>query len=72
MNTITKIIANDGDIQTLWIMCAVFVPSIVGLLLAIVALWLPDDSHALAKQCDDRQHELHHANDHGRHWRHAA
>jgi len=46
----------DGDIQMLCILCAVFMPSIVGLLLAFVALCLPDDDHALSKQCDLRQH----------------
>lgn len=63
---------NDGDIQMLCILCAVLMPSVVGLLLAFVALWLPDDGDILSKQCDARQHERHHANDHGRHWRRAA
>ena len=63
---------DDGDIQMLCTLCAVFMPSIFGLLLALVALWLPDDDHALSKQCDDPEGEYHHAKDHGRHWRRAA
>ena len=63
---------DDTDIQMLCILCAVFMPSIVGLVLCLVALWLPDDYHALSKRCDDGQYEYHHANDPGRHWRRAA
>ena len=59
-------------IQMLCILCAVFMPSMVGLLLAFVALWLPDDGHAFSKQCGDRQHEYYHVHDHGRYWRRAA
>ena len=62
----------DNDIQALCILCAVFMPGIVGLLLCFVALWLPDDAHALSKRCDERQHGYDHANDPGRHWRRAA
>src|SRR5262249_62360098 len=46
-----------GDIEMLWLMGAAFMPSILGLLLALLALWLPDDGPVLSQQCDGRQHE---------------
>ena len=61
-----------GDIEMLWLMGAAFMPSILGLLLALLALWLPDDGPVLSQQCDGRQHEHHGANDRGHDWRRAA
>jgi hypothetical protein len=61
-----------SDIEMLWILGAAFMPSILGLLLAFFALWLSDDDHALSQQCDERQHEHHHANDRGHDWHRAA
>ena len=63
---------NTGDIEMLCILGATFMPSIVGLLLAFFALWLPDDGCVLSQQRDDRQHEHHRANDRGRDLRRAA
>ena len=61
-----------GDIQMLYILGAMFMPSIVGLLLILFAAWLPDDGFVVSQQRDDRQHEHHRANDRGRDWGRAA
>jgi hypothetical protein len=61
-----------GDIEMLYILGAVFMPSIVGLLLVLFAAWLPDDGLVVSQQCDDRQHEHHRANDRSRDWGRAA
>jgi hypothetical protein len=61
-----------GDIEMLCILGAAFMPSIIGLLLALFAHWLPDDGYVLSQHFDDRQHEHHRANDGERDWRRAA
>ena len=61
-----------SDIEMLWLMGAAFMPSILGLLLALLALWLPDDGHVLSQQCDDRPHEHHRGHDRGHDQRRAA
>ena len=61
-----------GDIEMLYILGAAFMPSIVGLLLAFFALWLPDDGYVLPQQFDDRQPGHHRENDGERDWRRAA
>ena len=61
-----------SDIEMLCVLGAAFMPSIVGLLLAFFALWLPDDGYVLSQQSDDRQRERHRANDGERDWRRVA
>jgi len=62
----------DGDIQILFMLGAMFLPSIVALLLAFCALWLPDDGYVLPQQYGDRHDEHRRVNDRGRDWRRAA
>jgi len=57
-----------SDIEMLRILGVAFMPSIVGLLLAFFALWLPDDGYVLSQDFDDRQR----ANDGKHDWRRAA
>ena len=59
-----------GDIEMLYILGAVFMPSIVALLLCLFAAWLPDDGYVVSQQSEDRRH--HRAHDRGRDWRRAA
>ena len=61
-----------ANIQMLCILGAVFMPSILGLLLAFISLWLPRDGPVLSQPRDGRQHKRHPANDNGQDWRHAA
>ena len=42
----------NADGEMLLILSAAFMPSIVGLLLAFFALWLPEDGHAAAQRRD--------------------
>ena len=63
---------NASDIEMLRILGVAFMPSIVGLLLAFFALWLPDDGFVLSQDLDDRQREHHRANDGEHDWRRAA
>jgi len=60
------------DVEMLAILSAAFMPSIVGLLLALFALWLPDDSKVASQRRDDLQHGRHRANDRGPDWHRAA
>jgi hypothetical protein len=39
----------------LYIIGAAVTPSIIGLTLCFISLWLPDDGYVLSKPCDDRQ-----------------
>jgi hypothetical protein len=41
-----------------YILAAAFMPSIVGLLLAVIALWLPDEGYVLSQARDDRYEHL--------------
>jgi hypothetical protein len=43
-----------SDPEMLLILCALFMPSIVGVPLALIALWLPEDD-AASEPNDDRQ-----------------
>jgi hypothetical protein len=61
-----------GDIEMLYILSAAFMPSIVGLLLAFFALWLPEDGYVVSQRRDDLQHRHHRINDRGRDWPRAA
>ena len=61
-----------SDIEMLCILGAAVMPSIVGVLLAFFALWLPDDDSVLSQDLDARQRAHHRANDVQRDWRHAA
>ena len=61
-----------GDVEMLWILAAAFTPGIVGMLLMIFALWLPDHEHVPLQDLKDRQRKPHHANDDDRDWRRAA
>ena len=63
---------NASYIEMLRILGVAFMPSIVGLLLAFFALWLPDDGPVLSQDFDDRQREHHRANDGEDDWRRAA
>ena len=71
-----SLLLGDGldasDIEMLRILGVAFMPSIVGLLLAFFALWLPDDGYVLLQDFDDRQREHHRANDGEHDWRRAA
>ena len=71
-----SLLLGDGldasDIEMLCILGVAFMPSIVGLLLAFFALWLPDDGDVLSQDFDDRQREHHLANDGKHDWRRAA
>ena len=71
-----SLLLGDGldasDIEMLRILGVAFMPSIVGLLLAFFALWLPDDGFVLSQDFDDRQREHHRANDGEHDWRRAA
>src|SRR5262249_7742040 len=76
MTMLQSLLLPDGldasDIEILWLLGAAFMPSILGMLLAFVALWLPDEGYVLSQRCDDRQHGHHRANDRGHDWRRAA
>jgi hypothetical protein len=76
MTMLQSLLVGDGldasDIEMLCILGAAFMPSIVGLLLAFFALWLPDDGYVFPRQFDDRQPEHHRENDGDRDWRRAA
>ena len=39
----------------LYIIASAVTPSIIGLTLCLVSLWLPDDGHDLSKPYDDQQ-----------------
>jgi len=42
------------DIDMLYVLAAAFMPSILGLLLAFISLWLPDEENVLSQTLDDR------------------
>ena len=60
------------DVEMLAILSAAFMPSIVGLLLALFALCLPDDRKVASQRRDDLQHGRDRTNDRGPDWRRAA
>ena len=61
------------DVEMLYILSAAFMPSIVGLLLAFFALWLPEDGgYVVSQRRDDLQHGHHRTNDSGHDWPRAA
>ena len=59
------------DIDMLYVLAAAFMPSIVGLLLAFIATWLPDEENVLSQTLDDRD-EHSPADDVVHEWRRAA
>jgi len=61
-----------GDVEMLWILAAAFSPGIIGLLLMVFALWLPDHGYIPSQRLENRQRKPHHANDDNRDWRRAA
>ena len=61
---------DPADIEVLYIIGAAVTPSIIGVVLCLVSLWLPDDGHVFSKPCDDQQDERQPAQD--GHWRRAA
>ena len=61
-----------SDIEMLCILGVAFMPSVVGLLLAFVAIWLPDDGYVVSQHVDNRQREDDHAIDDERDWRRVA
>jgi hypothetical protein len=61
-----------NDVEMLYILSAAFMPSIVGLLLAFFALWLPEEGYVVSQRRDDLQHGHHRANDRGSDWPRAA
>jgi len=61
-----------GDVEMLWILAAAFSPGIIGLLLMVFALWLPDHGYMPSQRLENRQRKPHHANDDNRDWRRAA
>ena len=71
---IRSLLLGDGpvDIEIVYIVGITFAPSIVSLLLALFALWLPDDGYVSRQQFDERQSEHHRTNDGQRDWRRAA
>jgi hypothetical protein len=60
------------DIEVLYIIGAAVTPSIIGLTLCFISLWLPDDAHVLSKPCDDRQSAPQRTRDDRNDWRRAA
>ena len=42
------------NVDMWYILAAAFMPSIAGLLLALIALWLPDEDYVLSQAHDDR------------------
>jgi hypothetical protein len=60
------------DVEMLAILSAAFMPSIVGLLLAFFALWLPEDGKVASPRRDDLQRGHHRTDDRGPDWHRAA
>jgi hypothetical protein len=60
------------DVEMLAILSAAFLPSVVGMLLAFFALWLPQDGDVASQQRDDLQRGRHRINDRGPDWPRAA
>jgi len=63
---------DPADIEVLYIIGAAVTPSIIGVVLCLVSLWLPDDGHVFSKPCDDQQDERQPAQNGQVDWRHAA
>jgi hypothetical protein len=63
---------DPADIQVLYIIGAAVTPSIIGLVLCFVSLWLPDDGYVLSEPCDDQQDDLQGEQDDRDDWRRAA
>jgi hypothetical protein len=61
-----------GDIEMLGILSVAFMPSVVGVLLAFFAAWLPDEGYVTPERCDDLQRKPHPAHDREQDWRRAA
>jgi len=63
---------DPADIEVLYIIGAAVTPSIIGVVLCLVSLWLPDDGHVFSEPCDDQQDERQPAQDGQVDWRRAA
>ena len=63
---------DPADIEVLFIIGAAVTPSIIGVLLCLVSLWLPDDGYVFSKPCDDQQDERQPAQGGQDDWRRAA
>ena len=63
---------DPADIEVLYIIGAAVTPSIIGVVLCLVSLWLPDDGHVFSRPCDDQQDERQSAQDGQVDWRRAA
>jgi hypothetical protein len=63
---------DPADIEVLYIIGAAVTPSIIGVVLCLVSLWLPGDGHVFSKPCDDQQDERQPAQDGHLDWRRAA
>ncbi len=61
-----------GDIEMLCILGAACTPSVIALLLALFAHWLPDGGYVSSQHRDDRPGEHHRAHDDDGDWRRAA
>ena len=60
------------DLDVLYIIGAAVTPSIIGLTLCLISLWLGDDGYVLSKPCDDRQDQPQRDQDDRDDWRRAA
>jgi len=56
----------------LYIIGAAVTPSIIGLVLCLVSLWLPDDGYVSSRPCDDQRDKRQPAQDGQVDWRRAA
>jgi len=62
---------NADDFEMLCILSAVFMPSIVGMLLAFFSLWLPEDGYVGSQRRDNLQSDRR-TDRRGSDWRRAA
>jgi len=60
------------DIEVLYIIGAAVTPSIIGLTLCFISLWLPDEAHVLSKTCDEPERVQDDKQDGREDWRRAA
>ena len=77
METLQSFLPGDSldvvsDVEMLYIVAAAFMPSILGLLLALIAHWLPDEGFVVSQHPDGRQRKDHGTSDDQPDWRRAA
>ena len=63
---------DPADIEVLFIIGAAVTPSIIGVVLCLVSLWLPDDGYVSSRPCDDQRDKRQPAQDGQVDWRRAA